>query len=742
MQDLHSPELPAYRNSTLPVEQRVEDLLPRMTVREKLGQLTQHFSGRSAGEVALENYYPVLGAGGLGSFIWALSDPGMRNRLQWESVEKSRLGIPLIFGMDIIHGARTSFPIALGLACAFDPGLFEKAQSVAAREAAAEGIDWIFGPMCDLARDPRWGRVAETCGEDPYLSSLCNAAQVRGMQGEDPSAPDRVAACLKHFAGYSAVTGGRDYNDAEISEWTLRNAHFPAFHAGIRAGALTVMSSFNTLDGIPAVANRRLLTDLLRGEWGFDGFVLSDWHAVKEMVEWGFASDRAEAARLAISAGNDMDMLSDSYLEHLENEISEERIRIGIIDEAVRRVLRVKFRLGLFERPYVDTESCETRVFQPEALALARECVARAAILLKNTGVLPLSPHLKRVALIGPFAADAREMLGCWNEKGLEAEVVTLEEGLRTALGGDVHLEVVKGCSVNTALRTRTLQDGSVVADGEPDDNDLNLDEAVRAAREAEIVIMALGEPAGWTGENASRASLSLTGHQQALFDAVAATGTPVVAVIFSGRPLALPAIWKNAQAVFYAWQPGTQAGHGLADLLTGKVGPSGRLCISVPHDVAQVPIFYNQYRTGRPSSGQYRDVAMEEARFCFGYGLTYTSFVYKNFRIVEGQGGSPAEAVVTICNTGSLEGTEVAQLYIRQLVCTEGARPRQELRGFRRASLQPGEIQEVRFALNNDVLGYVDRSGKWRVENGSYHIWIAPQACTGTPELYNHLIS
>ncbi|MEI6072345.1 MAG: glycoside hydrolase family 3 N-terminal domain-containing protein [Verrucomicrobiae bacterium] len=725
-----------YEDPYQPVEKRVENLLKQMTLEEKLGQLNQLVTGDRKNDQAL---FPLMRRGEVSSYIWGRGVPADRNQFQRIAVQESRLGIPILFGMDIIHGATTLFPIALGLSCSFDPELLERAQTVAARETRAEGVEWVFAPMCDLARDPRWGRVAETCGEDPYLSSLCNAAQVRGFQGTNPAAPDRVAACLKHYVGYSAVTGGRDYNDSEITEWTLRNAHLPSFDAGVKAGALTIMSSFNAIDGIPAAANHHAMTEILRDEWKFKGFVVSDWLAVEQLVNWGYAKDKADAARLAINAGNDMDMKSEAYVPNLAAEIKAGRVSLATVDEAVRRVLRVKFQVGLFERPYVDESAYKAAQKKPEDIALARECVTKSTVLLKNTGILPLSKELKKIALIGPVGDDHREILGCWTGRTSWSKP-TLASALKEALPTDATLTVVKGCAINTVPTTKTLQDGKIVPDESvpPTDADLKIDEAVAAAKDADVVIMAVGETKGFTGENASRAFLTLTGNQQALFDAVAATGKPVVTIVFSGRPLALPEVWEKSAAVFYAWQPGGEAGSGLADLLLGNVAPSARLSMSVPRHVGQVPIYYNYYNTGRPRSGQYRDMKDMDAKFWFGYGLTYTTFEYSPVKITPAANGKSAEATVTITNTGKREGIEVPQLYIRQLVCHEGARPKQELRGFKRVKLQPGEKADLSFPLTGDVLGYIDRKGNPRVDAGDYEIWIAPSAHAGTPAAFN----
>ena len=706
-----------------------------MSLLEKLGQLTQDiFRGDQAGE----QWADSIREGKLGSFISKNNGPARLNKLQKIAVKESRLGIPLTFGYDVIHGYRVTFPIPLGLSCSWEPSLLERAQSVAAREARADGVDWVFAPMCDLQRDPRWGRAAETCGEDPYLNTLYAVAQVKGFQGDNPAAPDRVAACLKHFVAYGAVVGGRDYNHTEVSESILRQSHLPPFHAGVEAGALTVMSAFNTIDGIPAAANRTMLTDILRGEWGFTGFVVSDWGAIGEMINWGFAKDGAEAARLGISAGNDMDMICKYYLNTLAAELEEGRVALETIDRAVSNVLRVKFRTGLFERPFTDENVDRSAPLAEADLALARECVARSAVLLKNScDVLPLSKEIRSIALIGPFGDNRAEMLGTWSAQGRPADVVTLAEGIASRLAGAARLKVVPGCSVNTEQCTKTLTDGTIVPDEEASQSPdlLQFEEAVQAAQDADIVIMAVGEPRGWTGECTSRARLGLTGHQRALFDLIAATGKSIVTVVFCGRPLSIPSVIDKSGAVLFAWQPGIQAGNGLADILFGDVAPSGRLTVSLPLEVGQVPVYYNRYKTGRPIpvATNYRDLT-REPQFWFGYGLTYTTFDYGPVEIVAAADGKAAYVRTTITNTGRRHGHDVAQLYIRQLACSHAARPEQELRGFKRVGLEPGEKTEISFPLTGEVLGYWGRDGKWHADAGGYDIWIAPHAQTGIP--------
>ena len=724
-----------YEDASKPVEKRIENLLGLMTQEEKIGQLNQPYTGS---DNKLDPAVEELAAkGGFGTIIWTGTDVKIRNAYQRSAVEKSRLGVPVLFCLDVIHGARTVFPIAPALAGAFEPELFERVQTVAAAEAAAVGVDLSFAPMCDNPQDARWGRTAETCGEDPYLAALCVAAQVRGFQGPDRMhiPEDRVAACLKHYVGYGASIGGRDYNETEIGLWTLRNRHLPQFRAGVKAGALTVMSSFNAIGGQPSVSNRFTLDQVLRKEWGFDGFVVSDWDGVAEQINWGYAADAADASAKALNAGNDIDMVSTSYVKGLAQALADGRVKKATLDEAVRRVLRVKFAVGLFERPYTD-EALATRVAAGSAAAerLAVECAEKSVVLAKNDGTLPLKDEVRHVALVGPMAVDRREPLGCWVPGGFANPCRTLAEALKGVLGDGVRLTVEKGCDVMSGAGTRVKTDGTVVSDGTDaaKDEDTLIERAVAAARAADVVVMAVGEGSGWTGENTSRCSLGLTGRQQELFDRVAAVGKPVVAVLYCGRPLAVPAVWEKAAAVMYAWQPGSFGGDALANLLTGRAAPSARFSVSVPRDVSVVPVNYNHLVTGRPTSGAYREFGdgREWARgyeqYIFGYGLTYTTFAYSNERI---EGG---EAVATVANTGTRAGVETVQLYVRQAACSEGARPVRELRGFRRVELKPGEKAEVRFKLDAETLGYVTLDGADRADKGPYRVWIAPNAGAG----------
>jgi beta-glucosidase len=733
-----------YEDSSQPAAKRVSDLLGQMTLDEKIGQLWQPSLGSDPDSD--KQFAPQLRHGEIGSFLGTFlgeqgETPVMRNKLQRIAVEQSRLGIPLIFGNDVLHGFRTVFPIPLAQASAWEPELFERTSTIAAREAAAAGVDWTFAPMVDLARDPRWGRIAEGFGEDPWLGALDAAASVRGFQGTNVAAPDRVLACLKHLAGYGAAEGGRDYNTTEISEFTLRNFYLPQFKAGVDAGALTVMSAFNELSGMPASASRHTLTDILRGEWKFPGFVVSDWDAVGELIPQGIAVDGVEAARLALTAGVDMEMLSTNYITTLKRQIQSGKIPRQILDEAVRRVLLVKFEKGLFDHPYTDGTRCRNAFLQPDAIALARESAAKSCVLLKNeNGVLPLSRQIKTLALIGPFADDAEELVGPWSSHGRVSDIISLAAGLRAKLSADVQLTVARGCAIiepgsKKPRRHLNTFENIIETPTGPDE----IAEAVALAKNADVVILAVGEPRDWSGEAGSRSTLGLTGRQQELFDAIAATGRSVVVVLFNGRPLALPEIQDKATAILEAWFPGIQGGNGVADILFDDVDPSARLTTTFPRSVGQVPIYYNHSNTGRPGTnydnGNYVD-GLETALYPFGFGLAYTTFEYGKVQLgaTKLKTGGTLTAQVKIKNTGARAGMEVAQLYIRDPACSAGPRPGRELKGFQKILLQPGETREVKFTLESHDLGCYDTKGNWIVEPGKFQMWISKDSTSGEP--------
>jgi beta-glucosidase len=726
--------LDVYEDPAQPVQKRVADLLKRMTLAEKIGQLQQ--LDRNTNSPA--DFTDWLRSGAAGSFLGGselIETPGQRNALQHIAVERSRLGIPLIFGHDSIHGFRTTFPIPLAQACAWEPELFERTEAISARETAAAGIDWTFAPMVDLTRDPRWGRIAEGFGEDPWLGALYAAACVQGFQGTNIAAPDRVVSCLKHYAGYGAAEGGRDYNTTEISEYTLRNFYLPQFKAGVDAGAWTLMSAFNCLSGMPASANRHTLTEILRDEWKFRGFVVSDWDAVKELIPQGVAADGAEAARLALTAGVDMEMVSSNYHNTLGELMKQGKVPESVVDEAVRRILTVKFAKGLFEKPYVDESLYLTAFLKPDALALAREAAAKSCVLLKNeNGTLPISHQAKSIALIGPLAEETGDLLGCWAGRGHWQDVVSLAAGLRAKLAAGSELKVVRGCKLTETAKITKRLDGTSVAEETVAGGD-DFAEAVSAATAADAVILALGEPAGWTGENSSRSTLGLPGRQMELFDAVVATGKPVIVVLINGRPLAVPRVQEKAAAILEAWDPGVQGGNGVADVLFGDVDPAGRLTTTFPRNVGQVPIHYNHFNTGRPGLGKYVD-GPSTPLYPFGFGLTYTAFEYGKVELsapVMKMGGT-LTAKVNLKNTGSRAGTETVQLYLRDVAASAGPRPVRELKGFQKVLLQPGESRDVTFIISGRELGYYDAKGHWLVEPGKFQVWICKDSASGNP--------
>jgi beta-glucosidase len=734
-------KMDVYEDPSQPIKKRVNDLLKRMTLQEKLGQLWQ-------GDLAVAEdatMTQTIRDGGVGSFLGGSSrieTPMLRNKIQHVAIEQSRLGIPLILGHDVIHGFRTAFPIPLAEACAWEPGLFERTQTIAAREAAAGGIDWAFAPMVDLARDPRWGRIAEGFGEDPYLGSLYAAADVRGFQGTNVADPDRVVACMKHYFGYGATEGGRDYNTTEISPFTLRNFYLPQFKAGVDAGALTFMSAFNDLDGIPASGNKFTLTEVLRDEWKFKGFVVSDYNSVEELIDHGYAANNEEAARFALTAGVDMEMISTTYVSTVSEQIKEKKISQATVDEAVRRILLVKFAKGLFDHPYTDEARYKVAYLQPDAIALAREAAEKSCVLLKNDNhVLPLQKDVKKIALIGPLGDTPEEMVGPWYSRAHSNEVISLAKGIKLKLADTTELSVVRGCSIIETGRQRNhLEDYSRIFEHPTGSNEIA--NAVALAQSADVVIMALGEPIDWSGEDGSRSSLDLPGRQQELLNAVAATGKPIVVVLFNGHPLALPPVLAKATAVLEAWFPGTQAGNGVADLLFGDADPSGRLTVTLPYSVGQVPIYYNHDSTGRPGVGRWHGNYVDgptDPFLPFGYGLTYTTFQYGDVKLdsttLKSDGTLTASAQLT--NTGTRAGAEVAQLYIRDLAFAAGTRPVRELKGFRKITLQPGEKQTVSFTLTPDELGAYDADGHWIVQPGQFQLWICKDSASGNPTAF-----
>ncbi|MEM1870747.1 MAG: beta-glucosidase BglX [Thermofilaceae archaeon] len=699
-----------YRDPRRPVEERVEDLLRRMTLEEKVGQLCQY----SAHFGPTEELKELIRKGLVGSLL-NITGVERVNEVQRVAVEESRLGIPLLIGLDVIHGYKTVFPIPLALASSWDPEVVRRAAEIAAREASAEGVKWTFAPMLDIARDPRWGRIAEGFGEDPYLASVMAWAAVKGFQGERLSSdPERIAACAKHYVAYGAAEGGRDYNTVDISERTLREVYLPPFKSAVAAGVATVMSAFNDLCGVPASANEFTLRRVLKGEWGFRGFVVSDWNAVGELIQHGIAADGAEAARLAVEAGVDMDMVSDLYRRHLAELVRRGVVPESLIDEAVRRVLRVKFLLGLFENPYADPERARRVVKCGEHVEAALEIARKCIVLVKNEGVLPLSKSLRRIAVIGPLADDRDAVLGCWRALGDPGDAVSVLEGVRRKVGSATEVLYAKGCDVSS-------QDRSGFA------------EAVEAAKRSDAVVLVVGESADMSGEAASRAHLDLPGVQEELVKTVwEAVGgrIPVVMVVMSGRPLTIKWAAEHIPAIVVAWHLGVRAGDAVADVLFGDYNPGGKLPVTWPRAVGQVPIYYNHKRTGRPPSAErFTSKYIDEdwrPLFPFGHGLSYTRFEYSDLR-VEPEKVEPGGTVTIsfeLANAGEREGDEVAQLYVRDVVASV-TRPVMELKGFKRVTLKPGERRRIVFKLPTQLLAFYGRDMKPRIEAGLYGVMV-----------------
>ncbi len=696
------------------IERRIDQLLARMTLEEKLGQL-QQLDGEANGNFRPE-HVEMVRKGLLGSTL-NVRGAARTNQLQRVAMNESRLKIPILFGFDVIHGYRTVFPIPLGEAATWDPAAVERSASIAAREARAAGVHWTFAPMVDIARDARWGRIAEGSGEDPFLGSMMATARVRGFQGSDYSAPDKVMATAKHWVAYGAAEAGRDYNTTDLSERTLREVYFPPFKAAVDAGVGTFMTAFNDLNGVPVTANPYVLTEVLRGEWKFDGLVVSDYTAVMELMYHGLARDEAEAASYALNAGTDMEMVSRFYNKQGAALIREGRLSTATLNEAVRRVLRVKFRLGLFEKPYADEALEANSIFKPEHLAAAREIAARSLVLLKNEAdLLPLSKTVKTIAVIGPLADSQKDMIGSWTGDGKPEDAITLLAGVKSKVSPQTTIRYAKGCEVN-------------------DDSTAGFDEAVRIARESDVVILAVGESAEMSGEAASRASLDLPGQQVQLIKAIHATGKPYAVVLMNGRPLTINWLAENSPAILVTWFAGTQGGHAIADVLFGDINPGGKLPVTFPRSVGQLPLYYNHKNTGRPPdpnnkyTSKYLDVRWTP-QFPFGHGLSYTKFKIANLRLSALQIGRTESLTVTaeVQNVGNRAGDEVVQLYIRD-VAASVTRPVKELKGFQRVTLQPGETKRVEFILGPNQLGFYDRMMRFVVEPGEFKVMIGPDS-------------
>ncbi|HEX8144869.1 MAG TPA: beta-glucosidase BglX [Pyrinomonadaceae bacterium] len=728
------------------IEKKIDALLARMTLEEKLGQL-QQLDGEANGNFRPE-HRDLIRKGLLGSTL-NVRGVARTNELQRIAMEESRLKIPVLYGFDVIHGYRTIFPVPLGEASSWDTAAVERAASIAAREASAAGVRWTFAPMLDIARDARWGRIVEGSGEDPYLGSVMGRARVLGFQGRDYSSPDKVVACAKHWVAYGAAEAGRDYNTVDMSETTLRETYLPPFRAAANAGVGTFMSAFNDLNGVPTSANPFTLTKILRDEWKFDGFVVSDYESVRELLNHGLPANEAEAARMALSAGVDMEMVSRLYNKHGASLIKEGRLSQATVDEAVRRILRIKFRLGLFDKPYADEARERTQILSGENLAAAREVAGRSMVLLKNEReTLPLSKSVRTIALIGPLADDPKAMLGSWAGDGRPEDTVTLLAGIKAKVAPQTRVLYAKGVAIegrgvsgnyDAAPADASNAGGTNVASAAnteaarlattPAAAD-SIEQAVRVAREADVVVIAVGETAEMSGEAASRTSLDLPGRQLELIQAIHQTGKPYAVVLMNGRPLTINWLAENSPAILETWFAGTQAGNAIADVLFGDVNPGGKLPVTFPRAVGQVPIYYNHKNTGRPPdvnnkySSKYLDVPWTPL-FPFGYGLSYTQFRLADLRLSATSIRPDGRLTVSVEveNTGKRAGDEVVQLYIRD-VASSVTRPVRELKGFERVALRPGEKRRVEFQLTPEHLGFYNREMRFVVEPGTFKVF------------------
>ncbi len=708
---------------------RVEAVLARMSLAEKVGQLTQIGGADWAGGPKPEE---VIRKGGAGSVLW-LNDTKKFNTLQKIAVEESPSKIPLLFALDVIHGYRTVFPVPLAMASSWDPAVAEQAQTIAAKEARAAGLHWTFGPMLDIARDARWGRIVEGAGEDPFLGAAMATAQVRGFQGPYPGAPDHVVACAKHFAGYGAADGGRDYDPVYLSEAQLRNVYFPPFQAAVEAGVGTFMSAYMDLNNVPASGNRWLLRDILRGEWGFQGFVVSDAFAVGSLVLQGFARDGREAAFRALSAGLDMDMASSTYLQNLAGLVTDGTLKEADLDTAVRPILAIKVRMGLFEQPYVDEDLLAQVVGLPEHRQASRQAAQRSMVLLRNeNGLLPLAKTLKHVAVIGPLSDSKEATEGSWMVFGHQPAAVTVLEGIRAKLPG-ARVDHAPGPEIRRDFPQpfEDFEPGKKKPVQSPEAAEAAFQTALATARGADLVIMVLGETDVMAGEAASRASLDLPGRQEELLKAVVALGKPVVLVLLNGRPLSITWAAEHVPAILEAWEPGTEGGHAVADILFGDVNPGGKLPVTFPRSGNHSPLYYARTITHQPEDHpMYRSRYWDSPAsplYPFGFGLSYTTFSISNLKVSTAQVkvGDSVTVTADVTNTGSVAGDEVVQLYIHQKFGSD-SRPRRELKGFERVSLQPGETRTITFALGPEQLKYWSTAvGGWVQDAAAFDIWV-----------------
>jgi len=717
------------------LDKRVKELLSKMTLEEKIGQLNQlsnpyQQTGTGVMTAREEKFDEMVANGEIGSFLNVLGvDETMR--LQKIAVEKSRLGIPLIFGYDVIHGYKTMFPVPLAEAASFDRALMQKSARIAAIESAANGLHWTFAPMVDISRDPRWGRIMEGAGEDVYLGQEAAIARVHGFQGDKLSDANSIAACAKHFAAYGAAIGGRDYNSADMSERMLREVYLPPFKAAVDAGVATFMSSFNTVNGIPASGNRWLQTDILRGEWGFDGFVVSDWNSLGEMIYHGNVESNYDIGYRGVDAGIDMDMEGRIYVQHVKQLLDDKKIIISQIDEMVSRILLIKFRLGLFDNPfqYCDKQKEKELTMHPDHLIASRDVAKKSIVLLKNENkTLPVSKKVKSIAVIGPLANDKDAPLGNWRGSSTPNSAVSLLEGIREAAGNKIEVLYAEGCKLvlNTEQNFFTqLQYNTTDRSG--------FAEAIATAKKADVVIMALGETAYMSGECRSYADISLKGLQPELLREIKKTGKPVILTLFNGRPMVITDVVEHADAILNCWLLGSQSGNAIADVLFGDYNPSGKLPASFPYHVGQIPVYYEQMNSGRPYdpnpsgfSSKYRDIP-NAPLFAFGFGLSYTSFSYSKLALSSAKISLNESLTIkaTITNTGDYSGEEVVQLYIRDVAGNGVSRPLLQLKGFEKIMIEKGESKEVSFKIQPKDLAFYRLDKKFAPEAGKFEVFV-----------------
>ena len=707
-----------YKDPKAAIAARVKDLLQRMTVEEKAGQLNQlnggAFTGPAANDAGQQAKMQLTREGKIGSFLNVIGAVETR-AIQEVAVKESRLGIPIIFGYDVIHGYKTIFPIPLAEACSWDLAGIQHNSSVAAKEASSAGIHWAFAPMCDISNDPRWGRVMEGAGEDPWYGSKVAAARIKGLQG-DLNDAEHILACVKHFAVYGAVEAGREYNNVDVSRVALWNKYLPPYKGAVEAGAATVMNSFNVLDGVPASGNKYLVTDILKNKWGFKGFVVSDWGSFGEMIPHGYAADRKDAALKAMQAGSMMDMESKVVIDYLPQLVKEGKVSLQQVDDAVGRILYYKFKLGLFEDPYrfSNEEREKNTLFTPANRLVAREAAKRAIVLLKNDNhILPLRT-VSKVALVGFYANSKDDLFDFWVAQGKAADAVTIYEGLKNKWGNNVSLSFSNGYNADATATEATIS------------------EAVQAAQNADVVLVNIGLSGRMAGEDRALANPAISEGQVQLMQALQKTGKPIVALVSGARPLVLTRIQGLANAIVECWLLGTEMGNAVADVITGDYNPSGKTVMSFPYAVGQIPVYYNHFNTSRPDPtdgagnwfSRYRDIP-NDPLYPFGYGLSYTTFAYSGLHLGQAsiQKGESLKVTVTVANTGTVDGEEVVQLYIRDITASI-IRPVKELKGFQKIALKAGESKEVSFTLTGKELSFYDADGNMRLEAGKFSVF------------------